>query len=192
MLRSIIKYGGLALVIIGIVLVMKNLFNVDSGTTNNSKTNKNTTVNISSYKVSISLLDKDTKAFVKGANLVIKDQGGNVVSGWTTEEGVHLVPNLKKGTYTLIQEKEADGYHLNSDGVTFEVKNKDQEIIMYNIKMTEEEKTKYEAEQRAKNTTATETSVDNTLSVKDVGSTLVAILSIIGGTLIILHPKKEM
>ncbi len=189
MLRNVIKYGGLALVIIGIILVMKNLFASDSDW-NNDKKNQTTTVVSNYYNATVSLLDKETKKYIVGANLVIKDKDGNVISGWTTDEGVHLVPNLKKGTYVLVEEEVSEGYRLNSDGVTFEIKNKDQEVIMYNTKMTEEEKAQYEAEQRAKNTTASEVGVDNTLSQKDITVVVIAIISIVFGIDLLFFQKK--
>lgn len=190
MLRSIIKYGGLALVILGIILVMKNLFTSDSKYDNTNKNkNSKTVVTSKTYEASISLLDEDSKALVSGANLVLKDKNGNVVSSWTSEASVHLVSSLKNGIYTLVEESAPEGYHLNDKGVTFQIKNKDKEVKMYNKKMSQEEKEAYEAEQRAKNTVSNEINVDNTLSSKDVTMIVAAISSVIFGLSLIFYKK---
>ncbi len=190
MLRSIIKYGGLALVIIGIVLVMKNLFNSDTKWENNKKNNPTTVETKTSYSATVSLIDQETKKYIQGATLVVKDSNGNTISSWTSDQGVHLVTNLKKGSYTLTEETAPEGYHINKDGVTFEIKNKNKEVIMYNIKMTEEEKQAYEKEQRELNTTSNEINVDNTLSEKEIVTTMMAILCIISGIAIIFNKKE--
>ena len=191
MIRNIIKYGGLALVIIGIVLVMKNLFNPDSAINSDNKKENTTKVSTSYYSVAVSLLDEETKSFISGGNLIIRDKDGSVISGWTSGEGVHLVPNLKKGIYTLVEEQAPEGYKLNSDGITFEIKNKDKELILYNSKMTEEEKRAYEAEQREKNTITSEIDVANTSSTKGFLATLLAIISVALGIKLISKQKDN-
>lgn len=189
MLRSIIKYGGLALVIIGIILVMKNLFNSNSKL-NNKKKEPTTITAKATYSATVSLIDQETKKHIQGATLIIKDEKGNTISSWTSEESVHLVPNLKNGKYTLTEEKAPEGYHINNDGVTFEIKNKNKEVTMYNIKMTEEERNAYEKQQRELNTTSNEIDVDNTLSEKDIVATMMAIICIISGIAIIFNKKE--
>ena len=190
MLRSIIKYGGLALVVIGIILVMKNLFKSDSSW-NNDKKNKGTTiVSSNEYNATISLLDEETKEHLTGAKLIIKDTEGNVISEWTTEASDHLVPNLKNGTYTIVEEVVPANYKLNEENITFKIKNKDKKVKIYNTKMTEEEIEAYEAEQREKNTVANEIGVENTLSTGDVTVTILAIISIILGVDLIFFQKE--
>ena len=189
MLRNIIKYGGLALVIIGIVLVMKNLFKSNQEMTPSTKKNAKIVSKVY-YKATVSLLDEETKQPIVGASLIVKDKDGNTISEWTTEEGTHLVPNLSKGTYTLIEKNAAEGYTINKEEVKFEVTNKDQEVTMYNKKMTEEEKATYEKEQREKNTSSNEINVDNTLSEKDIISTVMALLCIISGITLISHKNE--
>ena len=191
MLKSIIKYAGLALVIIGIVLVMKNLFNSDAEINNEKKNAKNKQVT-TTYSVKVSLLDEESKNFVVGANLVIKDSKDNKISEWTTGTGANLVPNLQKGTYTLSETSAPDGYNLKKEAVTFEIKNKDQDIIMYNKKMTAEEKEAYESEQRKQNTTASEVGVESTASNKEVTAIALAILSIVSGICLMFQPKDEV
>ena len=191
MLRSIIKYGGLALVIIGIILVMKNLLKKDPELTNTKEKIKNTTIKTKYYSASVSLLDKDTKEYITGAKLVVKDKSGNVISGWISENGLHLVSNLKNGTYTLVEESANENYNLNTDGVTFTINNKNQDVTMYNTKMTPAEKEKKEQEERAKNTTSNEIGVDNTLSEKGVVTLIMSIMCIFGGVLMIFTKKEE-
>lgn len=194
MLRSIIKYGGLALVVLGIILVMKNLFTSDKyndkGTDKKNKSGYSNVVSNKTYSASISLLDEESKSFVSGASLVLKDKDGNVISSWNSDNGVHLVSSLKNGTYTLIEESAPEGYHLNEKTITFEIKNKDKSVKMYNKKMTKEEKEAYEASMRAKNTTSNEINVDNTLSSKDITMVVTAISSIIFGLALIFYKKE--
>lgn len=183
MTKNIIKYGGLTLVIIGIVLVMKNLFTSDTDWQNDKSKNNKTAY----YNVKVSLLDKDTQAFLEGANLVIKDESGQVISGFTTESGVHLVQNLKKGNYTLLEEQAPEGYHLNEEGVSFTIKNSDEVVTMFNTALTEEEK----AELKQQNTTSDEVGVENTLSNKSIISLLGGIFTLAIGLTIIFSQKKS-
>ena len=189
MTRNIIKYVGLTFVIIGIVLVMKNLFSSDTDWENSKS--KDTTSKDGSYSATISLLDQDSETFLTDANLVVKDKDGNVVSGWTTDGGVHLVTNLKSGTYTLEEEKAPEGYHLNEDGVTFKIDGADEKVVMYNIAMTEEEIKYAEEERRLQNTTSSEVGVENTLSNKSWVIVLGAVASIILGIGLILFPRTQ-
>ncbi len=191
MTRNIIKYGGLALVIIGIIIVMKNLFASD---TEWQETKKNTSVNKNgSYNVSVSLLDKETEAYVTGAKLIVKDGKGNVVEEWTTDSGVHLLSNLKNGSYTLIQESTNDKYFLNSDVITFEVKDKDQKVTMYNIALTEEEIRNGVSNTSNNSTTnPSEVGVENTLSTKSIFSTVMAFVSIILGSIMIYKVREDL
>ena len=189
MLKSIIRWVGLALVVIGIILVMKNLFN--SNKEWNSGSDKKSSVKVKSYyNVSVSLKDEESQAFISGAKLSVKDSNGNVISNWTTENGVHLVSKLKKGTYIVVEQSAADGYVLNNDGVSFEIKNSDKEVVMYNRKMTEEEKKTLEREQREANTVASEVDVDNTLSIKGIATMFISLLSVVVGFGMIYLTKK--
>lgn len=186
MTRNIIKYGGLTLVLIGIILVMKNLFtNGSDWTTDNKRKNKN-----GYYSAQISLLDKETESYLSGANLVVKDASGQVVSGWTTEAGVHLVENLKNGTYTLNQETAIEGYHLNEDNIVFEINGADETVVMYNIAYTEEEKKQIEEENRQNNTTSSDVNVENTASHKSILTNIIALISLGLGTFMIALQKK--
>lgn len=185
MLRNVIKYGGLVLVIIGIIIVMSNLFTSDDtwkGSSSSGQLESN-----SAYSVKISLLDKETEAFVTGANLVVKDKDGQVVSGWTTDNGVHLITGLKNGTYTLTEESAPSGYHLNEDGVTFKVKNKDQEVVMYNFSMTEEELNN--ASSSDGSSASNEVGVENTLSEKSIVTSIIAMICIVSGVFLMIKSK---
>ena len=71
-MKTIIKYIGIALVIAGILLVMKNLVTKDTDLLD-KKNNKEY------YSVEIKLLNKETKEYVEGAKLVLKDKNRNVV-----------------------------------------------------------------------------------------------------------------
>lgn len=177
MVRSIIKYVGIALVIVGILLVMKNLFAKDDWST----TNKKETVY---YSAKIKLLDKETENYLEGSKLVLKDKDGKVVAEWTTENKVYVVKNLKNGKYNLVQESAPENYHLNETGITFEIKSKDKNIVMYNTKMTEEEI-------KEANTKETEVGVDNTGTSKNVFIGLLAMLMTGMGLNLIYKVNKD-
>lgn len=173
-MKNIIKYLGIALVIVGILLVMKNLFTKDSNWSSDKEYKNNTKY----YSATIKLLDKDTKNYLSGSKLVLKDSNNELVAEWTTEEKVYIVNKLVSGKYTLIQSSAPENYHLNENNIVFEIKNKDRDIVMYNTKMTEEEI-------KDANTTKEEVGVDNTLSKRNILTSIIAvIISIIGLNLI--------
>ena len=188
-MKNVIKYVGIVLVIAGILLVMKNLFTQDEewNTTTKKKTTEETT-EVTYYSAKIELLDEESSSYLSGSNLVLKKENGEIIEKWTTDGGVHLVNKLEKGTYVIEQESAPDGYHLNEEGVTFEIKNKDKDVVMYNTKMTEEEI----EEARLQNTTSSEVAgVDNTLSEKNIWSILGGVISIGVGIGLILLQKKS-
>ena len=189
MLRNIIKYGGLALVIIGIILVMKNLFNSDSEWKDDNK-KKTTTTTSSSYTAKVSVQDEETKEFITGANISVKDAQGNTIAEWVTTDGEHLVPNLKNGTYTIVEDEAPENYKITDEKTTFTIKNKNKNVTIYNAKMTEAEIEAYEEEERQKNTTASEIGVDNTLSEKSAIGIAIATLCFLCGMSVIFHKKE--
>lgn len=184
-MRNIIRYVGIILVIAGILLVMKNLVTKDENFSDTS-TNKNQTTEVAYYSAKIKLVDKETDAYLEGASFILKNEKDEIIEKWISESNVHLISKLKKGKYTIEQEKAPDGYHLNEEVTSFEVTNKDQEVVIYNTKMTEEEI----EELRQQNTTSSEVSVDNTLSVKNIWAILGGICSIGLGIFFILIQKK--
>lgn len=186
MTRNIVKYGGLALVIIGVLLVTRNLFTSDSNWKKNTKNKEEY------YNVEVRLLEEDTDTFIAGASLVIKDIDGEIISGWTTEGGSYTVTDLKEGLYTLEEEVAPSGYSLNEDGVAFEVKDEDSVVTMYNTKLSEEELRQIEEENRIKNTTTSDVLVDNTSSKKNIFIVLSGIISILVGGYLILLSKKNI
>lgn len=184
-MKNAIKYIGIILVIAGVLLVTKNLFTQDEEW-DSKKEKKTEATEVVYYNARIQLLDKEENTFLTGATLVIKNEAGEEIDKWETGEGVHLVNKLKKGTYTLTEEKAPEGYHFNEEVISFEIANKDQEVTMYNTKMTEEE----QAEIKRQNTTSSEVGVDNTLSEKNIWSILGGVLSIGLGVGLILIQKK--
>lgn len=181
-MRNIVKYVGIVLVIIGILLVMKNLFSKETEWSSKKSGTSEVT-----YSVRIKLLDKESNDYLTGGKLVLKDNKGEIVSEWTTEGSVQVINKLNSGKYTLIEEEAPADYHLDEEGISFEIKNADKEITMYNLKMTDEEK----EEERIKNTVSNEVGVDNTLSNKSILSVLVALVVSSLGLGIIYKVKKE-
>ena len=185
-MKNVVKYVGIVLVIAGILLVMKNLFTQDDEWSS-TKSKKKDTTEVVYYSAKVQLLDKESDAFLSGATFVVKDADGEVVDEWTTNGGAYLVNKLKNGTYTLEQKSAPEGYHLNETTVPFEIDGKDQEVTIYNTKMTEQEI----EEARLRNTTSSEVGVDNTLSEKSIWSILGGIASIGIGVGLILYQKNS-
>ena len=179
-MKIIIKYVGIALVIVGILLVMKNLVAKESTWDTNTNKNKKETY----YNATIKLLDKDTNSYVSGAKLVLKNSKNELIAEWTTKDSLYIVNKLKKGTYTLSEISAADNYHLNEENITFEIKTKDINVVMYNTKMTEEEV-------RKANTTESNVNVDNTASSKSVVALFIAFISTFMGLYIIYKVKNN-
>ena len=108
-------------------------------------------------RVSISLLDSETKNNLSGATLVLKDSNGNNIvltednndktNPWiTTEEPYELV--LNPGEYVLEEVKAPTNYALNKNTVRFKVKadgTVDQVPVMENTKLIGVNINKYEA-----------------------------------------------
>ena len=185
-MRNVVKYVGIVLVIAGIILVMKNLFTQEDEWSR-PKNKKDETTAVAHYSAKVQLLDKESSSFLSGATLVVKDEKGEVIDKWTTDGGVYLINSLKKGTYTVEQESAPDGYHKTDEKVLFTISDKDEEITIYNVKMTEQEI----EETRLKNTTSNEVGVENTLSKKSIWSILGGVASIGIGVGLILYQKKS-
>lgn len=83
-------------------------------------------------EVEIGKKDKDTKEYLKGAELVLKDDEGNTVDAWTSGEYPHVIKKLAVGTYTLTEKKAPKGYLVAKDKL-IEVKNtkKVQKFFLY-------------------------------------------------------------
>lgn len=182
-MKNIIKYGGLVLVIIGIILVMKNLFATESEW--KSTTTENTKSKTQYYHVEFKLIDHETKSFLTGATLKLENESGKTIEQWNSENSVHLINKLKPGKYIIKEVTAPEGYHLNEDGVSFEVKNKDLKTEMYNIKMTQEEM----IQQKQKNIIQDEVNVESTSSTKLIFIPLLAILCFLFGIIKISKSK---
>lgn len=182
-MKNVIKYGGIVLVIIGVLLVMKNLFAKDTNWTNNNFSSKKE----SYYSVKVKLLDKENNSYLAGSKLAIKDSNGKVVSEWTTNGGVHLVSKLKRGKYTLVQTEAIDNYKINEKGISFTISNADKDLVMYNEKMTEEEI----KEERRKNTKPSEVGVESTGTSKNIFTIVIALISIFIGSKMIYKERNN-
>lgn len=176
MIKNIIRYVGLALVIVGIVLVMKNLFETDTNNWN-SKNFKNNLEAKTYYQANIKLLDEETNEYIVGSNLVLKNEEEEIIDEWTTKENKHTILKLEKGTYTLEQLETIDGYEKSDNTITFEITSEDKEIVMYN-KAKEKQ-------------TSNEVNVDNTLSTKSYITIVVALITLLTGIKLIVFPNKN-
>ena len=173
-MKTIIKYIGIALVIAGILLVMKNLVTKDTELLDNKEY----------YSVEIKLLNKETKEYIEGAKLVLKDKDGKLVKEWTTSKEVYTISKLENGKYTLTQVSAPKNYKLNEDSITFEIKDKNRNVVMYNTKMTNEEI-------KESNTSKDNVEVDNTLSSKSIITVIISLITTIVGFGLIYKVRKS-
>ena len=186
MIKDIIRYIIIILIVVAIVLVMKKLVSDDSNWENDNNKNTNKTEEVY-YQASISLVDKNTEEMISGANLVVKDETGEVIDSWTTTNKIHIIAKIKKGAYTLEEEQAPEGYKLNEKSITFKVENTNVDVAMYNETMTEEE---LKAD-KAQNTSSNEVNVDNTSSYKNKPLAILAILSFIAGVAILSYKSTK-
>jgi len=82
----------------------------------------------------VSKKDAKTEKELPGATLVIKNSKGKELYRWVSGSKPYIIEGIKEGTYTLEEIKAPDGYILNKNIYTFEVKNNGvvAEIVMYN------------------------------------------------------------
>lgn len=78
--------------------------------------------------VTITKVDANTKKALAGADLVLKDSTGKVISRWTSTVNAHIIRNLEKGMYTIEETKAPNGYLVNKTGKAFTISNKNQKI----------------------------------------------------------------
>lgn len=90
--------------------------------------------NIPKNVVSISKQDITTKKELPGATLILKDSTGKEIDKWKSEDKPHVIKGLKAGKYTLEETIAPEGYKLNKERITFEVKSdgKVEPVVMYN------------------------------------------------------------
>ena len=91
-------------------------------------------------RVSISKLDLDSKDFVAGATLEIRDENGNVVKKFTSGTNAYVITGLKPGKYVLVETVAPSGYELSSESKEFTIlEDSDElvEVVMYNKKQVE-------------------------------------------------------
>lgn len=71
--------------------------------------------------VKISKVDITNNKELPGAKLIIKDEKGNTVKGWTSTDKPYVIHTLKPGKYTLIEEVAPEGYELLETKVEFTI-----------------------------------------------------------------------
>lgn len=77
---------------------------------------------ISTSKVTIIKIDKETNQTLAGATLVLKDSNGNQVTNpWTSTTNGRVIRNLSNGTYTVEELEAPAGYIKSSEKITFTI-----------------------------------------------------------------------
>ena len=107
-----------------------------------SKDDKEITVEIANKKtpkvntVEISKKDATTSEELPGAHLVVKNSEGKVIDEWVSTSEVHIIKNIKAGTYTLTETIAPEGYVLSESTIEFTVKDDGTttRVVMYNSK----------------------------------------------------------
>lgn len=125
--------------------------------------------------ISISKKDITNGKELAGAHLEVKDENGNVIEAWVSEDTPHIIEGLAPGKYTLIETIAPEGYELSTEKVEFTVKEDgtvDGDIIMYN-----------KPEEIIE--------VPNTASFKTITSSLIGIIVIGLGSMMIYKNYKK-
>ena len=135
MIKNIVRYLGLALVIIGVVLVMQNLFSTDTNDWGSKNLINGNSKNY--YTANVKLLNEENDEYIVGASLVLKDENDKVIDEWKTTDKDHSIIKLEKGTYTLEQVETIDGFEKSDKVITFNISDDDKNIVMYNSKKEE-------------------------------------------------------
>ena len=135
-------------------------------------------------KVSISKQDITNGKEIAGAHLVVKDSEGNIVEEWVSSTTPHFIETLKPGTYTLTETIAPKGYILSNETITFVVRDDGSitTVVMYNTpkEIPEEPITPGEVIE-----------VENTLSSKNIFTSLMGIVSVSFGLGIIKSNYKK-
>ncbi len=87
-------------------------------------------LSITSTKVSIVKLDKTTGQPLAGAELVLKDATGNVITSWTSTTNMHVIRNLSNGTYIVEETKAPTGYKKLSNPIMFTVSDDNKNVVV--------------------------------------------------------------
>ena len=90
-------------------------------------------------KIYISKQDITTGEELAGAYLEVKNEAGEVVEAWVSDETPHLIEGLEPGKYTLTETIPPEGYELSKEVVEFIVKEDgtvDDDVIMSNTPET--------------------------------------------------------
>lgn len=89
-----------------------------------------TTVSLSTSKVTITKIDDETEKPLAGATFVLKDSEGKQIATWVSTTSSHVIKNLPNGTYTLQETKVPDGYILNDRVVEFTISDTNRNIAI--------------------------------------------------------------
>ena len=101
--------------------------------------------------VKINKIDSETKEYVKGATLIIKDASGNVVKEFVTDSKAFEISDLAKGVYTVSELKAPIGYIKSNEVMEFTIGQDDKtidvnfenskEVIVNNIEISKKDAT---------------------------------------------------
>ena len=67
------------------------------------------------YDIYVTKFDTETNNGLAGAELVLKDENGQIVHQWISTGSADVIPNLKSGKYTIEEVKEPDGYFKSNE-----------------------------------------------------------------------------
>lgn len=92
--------------------------------------------------ITISKQDITTSKELPGASLTLKDENGNIIDSWISENTAHKIEKIKAGTYILTETQAPNGYVLSTEEIKFTIDkngqiydndgNKIEKIVMFN------------------------------------------------------------
>ena len=191
-MRSLIKFLVLALVVVGIGLVLRNVIL-------KSKNNNDTFIDSKKdgkyYQVTVSLLDKETEKYISGSVLSVETEKGKVIEKWTTKDKEYIISNLSKGKYILKQISAPEGYDYNEDDTEFTITDKNLKLVMYNAPSSEnttntENNNSTNNSNNENNNVNENVGVVDTLSFKNPLATIFGGLVVLAGAMLLVFNKK--
>ena len=190
-MKSLIKFLVLALVVVGIGLVLRNVIL-------KSKNNNDTFIDNKKdgkyYQVTVSLLDKETEKYISGSVLSVETEKGKVIEKWTTKDKEYIITNLSNGKYILKQISAPEGYDYNEDDTEFTITDKNLKLVMYNAPSSENttntENNNSTNNSNENNNVNENVGVVDTLSFKNPLATIFGGLVVLAGAMLLVFNKK--
>ena len=82
---------------------------------------------LNNSKVVIKKVDSSDNKVIKGAKLQLTNENGKIIATWVTDGTGYTITNLEIGKYYIEELEAPNGYSLNKNKVSFEIKSKNEQ-----------------------------------------------------------------